>query len=139
MQDSSPYDLRSFVSELDANGELVRIKREVDARFELPALLEQLERAGKAYIFENIAGRDFPLVGGLLSSARRMGLSVGQSAGPDYDHRAHARVYGEALQHPRAPVEVSSAPVKDVILTGADIDLGKLPVPTFLSWTVAPL
>lgn len=138
MQDSSPYDLRSFVSELDANGELVRIKREVDARFELPALLEQLERAGKAYIFENIAGRDFPLVGGLLSSARRMGLSVGQSAGPDYDHRAHARVYGEALQHPRAPVEVSSAPVKDVILTGADIDLGKLPVPTFFELDSGP-
>lgn len=132
------HNLRSFVELLRQNGELVHIKQAADPRFEIPALLEQLEKAGKAYLFENVLDRDYPLVGGLLNSARRMGLAVGQDAGSDYDHRDHARVFNAALQNPLSSVEVDSAPVKDVILTGDSIDLGKLPVPTFFELDSGP-
>ena len=125
------HDLRSFLELLQSRGELVRINREVDPKFEIPALLEQLEKAGKAYIFEKVTDSAFPLVGGLLTSARRMGLAVGQGADESYDHRNHAAVYAQAVQNPFAPVTVTKAPVKDVVLTGDEIDLGRLPVPTF--------
>ncbi len=125
------HDLRSFAESLEANGELVRINREVDPRFELPALLEQLEARQQAYIFEHVSGKSFPLIGGLLSSPRRLGLAVGQNAGEEYSHRDHARVFAAALQNPLPPVTVATGPVKDVVLTGDAIDLDALPVPTF--------
>ncbi|MBT8421811.1 MAG: UbiD family decarboxylase, partial [Gammaproteobacteria bacterium] len=63
-------DLRSFLQLLDDRGELVRISREVNPKFEMPALMVQLEKAGKAFVFENVSGAAFPLTGGLLSNAR---------------------------------------------------------------------
>ncbi len=132
------HNLRSFVELLEQNAELVRIKRPVEARYELPALLEQLEKTGTAYIFENIRGSDFPLVGGLLSSAQRLGIAVGQLADADYSHRDHAKVYATAVQNPIEPAVVSGSPVKEVVLSGADIDLASLPVPTFFELDSGP-
>lgn len=132
------HQLRSFIDALEGRGELIRIAREVDAKYELPALLAQLEKLNKAYIFENVRGAQFPLVGGLLSSAERLGLAVGQDVTGGYDHRDHARVFGAAVQQPRPWVTVTDAPVKEVVRTGADIDLGALPVPTFFELDSGP-
>lgn len=132
------HDLRSFVGLLEDRGELVRITREVEPKFELPALLPQLEKQGKAYLFENVKGAAFPLVGGLLSSAARLGLAVGQDVSGGYDHRNHAQVFGAALQSPHAWQEVATAPVKEVVRTGADINLHELPVPTFFELDSGP-
>jgi 2,5-furandicarboxylate decarboxylase 1 len=125
------HDLRSFIELLEQRGELTRISRSVNPRFELGALLQQLEKAGKAYIFEHLEGASYPLVGGLLSSAQRLGLSVGEDAGVDYDHRDHARVFAAGVQAATATTEVSSGPVKDVVITADEVDLASLPVPTF--------
>ena len=132
------HDLRSFIELLDERGELVRIRREVSPRFELPALMVQLEKAGKAFVFENVKGAALPLTGGLLSNARRLGLAVGQDVSGDYDHRDHARVYREAVAAAQPPRVVDTAPVKDVILRGDDIDLAALPVPTFFELDSGP-
>ncbi len=69
----SVHDLRSFAAWLEEQGELVRITREVERRFELPALLQELEKSGKAYIFTNIKDARFPMIGGLLNSTQRLG------------------------------------------------------------------
>ena len=132
------HDLRSFVEELERLGELVRIRRPVDRKFELPALSVQLEKQGKAYIFENVKEAEFPFVGGLLSSARRLGLSVGQDVTQGYTHRDHARVYAQAVQNPVEPREVESAAVQEVVLEGSAIDMDKVPVPTFFELDSGP-
>lgn len=117
----------------------MRIKREVDPKFELPALLRQLEKSHKAFIFENIKGAEFPLIGGLLNSAKRLGQAVGKdtSSGP-YEHRHHAAAFAAASASPIPHAIVDQAPVKEVIITGAEIDLGKLPVPTFFELDSGP-
>jgi len=125
------HDLRSFATFLEQQGELVRITREVDPRFELPALLEQLEKSGKAFIFSNVRGARFPLIGGLLDSPLRLGQAIGAQVNEDYDHRDHAAAFRAAAAEPIAPRKVATGPVKDVVLTGAAIDLADLPVPTF--------
>jgi len=125
------HDLRSFAEWLEQRGELVRISKEVERRFELPALLVQLEASRKAFIFENIKGARFPLIGGLLNSPARLGQAVGQDVDDGYDHRNHAKVYDKAAAAPVAQVEVATGSVKDVVLTGDDIDLADLPVPTY--------
>lgn len=131
-------DLRSFVELLEQRGELLRIDREVDPRFELPALLQQLEAQQKAYIFSNVKHAAFPLVGGLLSSPTRLGLAVGQDVSDGYDHRDHARVFAAALQNPVEPVSVTTAPVQEVVHEGDDIDLGSIPVCTFFELDSGP-
>jgi 2,5-furandicarboxylate decarboxylase 1 len=132
------HDLRSFADELEKNGELVRISKEVDRRFELPALLVQLEKSGKAFIFDNVRDASFPLIGGLLTSAARLGRSVGQDTSAGYTHREHARTYARGVQSPVEPVVVETAPVKEVVVTGGDIDLSQLPVPTFFELDSGP-
>ena len=127
------HDLRSFAEWLEERGELVRINKEVDPKFELPALLEQLEKSGKAFIFEHVKGASFPLIGGLLNSPERLGQAIGNDTTDGYDHRNHAEAFSAAAAAPQAHVEVAAdaAPVKDVVLTGDAIDLHALPVPTF--------
>ncbi|MCP4000072.1 MAG: UbiD family decarboxylase [Gammaproteobacteria bacterium] len=125
------YDLRSFAAFLEEHGELVRISKEVERQYELPALLEQLEQQHKAFIFDNIKGASFPLIGGLLNSTTRLGQAIGNDISVPYDHRNHAAAYGAASENPVAHIEVETGPVKDVVITGDDIDLADLPVPTF--------
>jgi 2,5-furandicarboxylate decarboxylase 1 len=125
------HDLRSFVALLEEQGELVRISKEVEREFELPALLQQLEKSGKAYIFSNIKGARFPLVGGLLNSTARLGQAIGKDTSTGYDHRNHAAAYQAAVKNPVPHEVVTAAPVKDVVLTGEQINLADLPVPTF--------
>jgi 2,5-furandicarboxylate decarboxylase 1 len=127
----SVHDLRSFAASLEEQGELVRINREVERRFELPALLQELEQSGKAYIFSNIKDARFPMIGGLLDSTERLGKAIGNDTSDGYDHRKHSVAYAAAAESPVPQVEVATGPVKDFVITGDDIDLADLPVPTF--------
>ena len=132
------HDLRSFIAELEQSGELVRISRPVKRKSELPALIKQLEQRGLAYIFEAIEGADVPLVGGLLNGPKRLGQAIGKDVSGTYTHRDHAAAFGQAFANPLPHTVVEKAPVKEVILTGADIDLDKLPVPTFFELDSGP-
>ena len=116
---------------LEEQGELVRISKEVERQYELPALLEQLEKQRKAFIFDNVKGARFPLIGGLLNSTTRLGQAIGNDISEHYDHRNHAAAYGAAAENPITHTEVETGPVKEVVVTGDDIDLADLPVPTF--------
>jgi 2,5-furandicarboxylate decarboxylase 1 len=125
------HDLRSFAALLEDQGELVHISKEVEPRFELPALLQQLEQSRKAFIFDNVKGARFPLIGGLLNSTQRLGQAIGNDTSGVYDHRHHAEAFLAAGAAPVAHEVVATGPVKDVVITGTDIDLADLPVPTF--------
>ena len=100
MNTPQAYDLRQFALQLEQEGALLRITREVEPRFELPALLEQLEQLGKAYIFENVKGAKFPLIGGILDSAERLGMAVGQDTSEGYDHHDHYKYVRQASAKP---------------------------------------
>ena len=53
-------DLRGYIKRLQSEGELIPIKKEVDARY-ISALVAQSD---KALYFEKISGFDFPVVSG---------------------------------------------------------------------------
>lgn len=124
------HDLRSMIRQLESQGELVRISRSVDSKFELAAVMTRLEAQGKAFIFENVRGAAFPLVGGLFNKIERFGIALGESGKP-FGHAEMEAHIEHAKAHPIQPVTVSNAPSKEVIRTGSDIDLYSLPVPTF--------
>lgn len=75
------YDsLRDFVDLLEARGELVRIRREIDPRLEITEIADRCMKmpgGGPALLFENVRGSRIPLAINLLGSRKRMSLALG--------------------------------------------------------------
>ncbi|HJO48529.1 MAG TPA: UbiD family decarboxylase, partial [Candidatus Scalindua sp.] len=61
------YSLQDFIKYLDSNGELIRIKAEVDARLEVTEIsIRALKEGMPALLFENVKGAKFPLAMNVL-------------------------------------------------------------------------
>lgn len=126
--------LRSFMAQLEAEGDLCRIKAEVNWDQEMAAISRvNLGQNGPALLFENIkdyadsyCSRVLTCAIGKLSQAA---LALGMSA-----NSTHQEVIAEFRRRYRAPIApeiVDTGPVKDNILTGDDINLFDLPAPLF--------
>jgi 2,5-furandicarboxylate decarboxylase 1 len=132
------HDFRTLARILEERGELYRIETPVDPRFEMPALMEQIDGERRAYIFENVKGARFPVVGGLLNRLECYGWALGTTPGEpfgqaDLDARIEA-----AKVNGIPPREVATGPVKEVIRRGDDINLHELPVPTYFELDSGP-
>lgn len=116
-------DLRSQLEAVEKWGEVLRITKEVNPRFELPAICKKLE-ADKAVIFEKVKGYSMPVVVGLDNNRSRMARVLGT------DDFGLTPRYLEAIRSPLPPVVVKDGPVKEVKTT-RNIDLlSYLPVIT---------
>ena len=116
-------DLRSQLKAVEAWGDLVRIRKEVNPRFELPAICKKLE-ADKAVLFEKVQGHSMPVAVGLDNNRSRIARVLGT------DDFGLTPRYLEAIHSPLPPQIVSDGPVKEVKIT-QKIDLEKmLPVIT---------
>ncbi|MDO8690652.1 MAG: UbiD family decarboxylase [Dehalococcoidia bacterium] len=117
-----PKDQRDWIRQLDEAGELLHIRKEVDTRVSMGALIyESLE---KALLFENIKGYPgWTCLGQAPGNWRHFGLAFGVPKEKVVEE--YARRIG---QGPRPCTMVSSGPVKEVIWKGADADLTKIPV-----------
>jgi 2,5-furandicarboxylate decarboxylase 1 len=75
-----PYDLRTFLDQLAAQGDLARIQRPVDPRHEIAAVMKRgAEEEGPALLFEHVKVSKIPLVGNVLAARRRLALALGTS------------------------------------------------------------
>jgi 2,5-furandicarboxylate decarboxylase 1 len=126
-------DFRTFVDLLDSEDEVLWVNTEVSPEFELGALLQQAEAQNKAIWFERITGSDFPAVGGVMSNPERHALSLGKSPVQMDDPDSWTDTIAAARANPIDPKTVASGPAAEVILTGADVDLTRLPVPRFFA------
>src|SRR5688572_14596761 len=72
--------LRATVDVLRAAGELVTVDREIEADFEMTAILER-GGTGPAIWFNRVRGYRVPAVGNVLSSRRKMALGLGIAEG----------------------------------------------------------
>src|SRR5512133_410775 len=84
---------RGFLAALEQRGEVQRIKRKVDPRFELASVL-MLRDNGPAQIFENVAGYNMPLVAHVLNSRERLADPQAQP------HAEHAVRRLKKMQNP---------------------------------------
>ena len=119
-------DLREFIAKLEEEGELQRIKVEVDWDVELSAIMRRVfELNGPACLFEKVKDTDYRVFSGGLFGHKKYSLAIGSP--PDlkviYERMMHA------LENPTPPVMVDSGPCKDNIETGDKINLVKFPVP----------
>lgn len=125
-------DLRAFLKEIEAEepDQLVRIKKEVDPHFEVTGVLAKLESERKfpIVIFENVKGSTLPVVTNVHADARRLFRAIGFKNGtlPEF-----IREYAAREEHPIEPVIVNDGPVQEVVLTGSDVDVTRLPILTY--------
>jgi len=151
-------DLRDFLGQLEARGQLKRINTQVDPRLEITEICDRtLRRAGPALLFENPTGHRIPVLGNLFGTAERVALGMGRESA------AALRDVGELLAFLRQPepprgmrdawdklpifrqiLSMSpklrkSAPCQTHIRAGADVDLGSLPVQTCWPGDAGPL
>jgi len=158
-------DLRGFIKELEARGELRRITAPVSPVLEMTELCDRALRAsGPALLFEKPIGHTVPVLGNLFGTVRRIALAMGvDSAAPESHLRDIGRLLA-ALREPEpprglreiwdrlpelrqmvskvldmAPKIRSSAPCQEVVWEGAEVDFARLPVQTCWPGDAGPL
>jgi 4-hydroxy-3-polyprenylbenzoate decarboxylase/2,5-furandicarboxylate decarboxylase 1 len=121
-----PYqDFRQFLDVLRQHGELVDVNRPI-AMTDVGKALKHAYKAGGVAVSFNDTGTDFPLVCGVYSN-RAQALLAFQT-----DEKGILQKVLDGLDNPIAPVMVKGhAPCHEVVLTGDDIDLRSLPIPTY--------
>lgn len=151
-------DLREFIAELEARGDLVRIQAEVDPHLEMTEIADRTLRAGgPALLFENPKGFDTPVLANLFGTQTRVALGMGADS-------IHAlREIGEVLAYLRqpdppkgmrdlwdkapvlkqvlqmGPKTVRNAPCQYHAKEGEDVDLTRLPIQTCWPGDAGPL
>ena len=111
---------RDFLAKLDANDELLHLKKPVDPR----SLSTLIAQSSQAVMFESVSEYpDWRVAGGLVGTRRRLALAMGSS---EDDVAVH---FERGLRNPIAPVMVDQAPCQEVIQEGAAVDLTSIPYP----------
>jgi 4-hydroxy-3-polyprenylbenzoate decarboxylase len=149
--------LRDFIDFLEKKGDLVRVKARVSPYLEMTEIQRRvLAEGGPAILFENVEGHDFPVLVNLFGTTHRVAWGLGTT-------KDKLRELGETLaflKNPEPPdgwkeaigmfplvkklmntkpKSVKSAPCQEIVLSGDDIDLSKLPIQTCWPNEAAPL
>jgi len=128
--------LRGFLRmvETEFPDEFLRIRQEVDTKFESTAMLFELDRAGRSpvVVFENIKGNHMQLVTNVAGSRKLLAACLGvKVADLPTAFRERCQKY--------IPCEVvGTAAWDEVVLEGSQIDLTKLPIPLQFTVDAAP-
>jgi len=111
-------DLREFIALLEEKGELLRMREEIDPKFEIGAINRLLvEHRGPAVLFENIVGSPAPVVSFLFGSENRINLAFGTE-----NRKQTLEKYLKALEDNwPEPTIVDSGPCKENIITDPDL------------------
>ena len=151
-------DLRDFIEQLEKIGQLKRITQPISTDLEMTEISDRTLRAeGPALLFENPIGYDMPVLTNLFGTPDRVALAMGQkdvTALRDVgkllamlkepepptgfkDAIDKLPIYKQVLNMPTK--RLKKAPCQQIVLTGDDVDLTKLPIQTCWPGDVAPL
>lgn len=136
-------DLRSFLRALEREGDLKRIKAEVDPYLEVGEIVDRVQKSGgPALLFEDVKGSAMPLAMNVYGTDRRLlkaldlkayediSGKIGGLLKPELPHgfvgvrEAFGKLAGMTHVPPK---KVKEAPVQEVVLQGDDVDLEQLP------------
>jgi len=127
-------DLRDWLKQVEAIGELRTVKEEVDWEEELTAVTYMVgkEKGGPALLFENVKGYGDGkrvLSNILGSSLRRIALACGLPT--ELSTMELIQKTRNLYQNPIPPeiIDPKAAPVNENIVAGADVDLYQFPAP----------
>ena len=144
-----PYhSLREFIDRLENENELVRIKDHVSPILEITEITDRVSKqpgGGKALLFENVEGSNIPVLINAFGSSKRINMALGvrdiEKIPNDIDKYLKIKppssllekvkllpMLLEAAAFPPKMVSSRQASCQEVVLTGDDVDLGKIPI-----------
>jgi len=151
-------DLRDFISQLEATGELKRVAAEVSPQLEMTEICDRaLRSAGPALLFERPTGHSIPVLGNLFGTVGRVAAAMGLSDVKELKEVGKLLAYLKEPEPPKgladlwdkfplfkqvlnmAPKERSSAPCQEIVWEGKEVDLARLPVQTCWPGDAGPL
>jgi 2,5-furandicarboxylate decarboxylase 1 len=120
-------DLRSYLADLAASGDLLDVDREVGLDHELSAVTKLTEPAGApALRFTTVRGHTMPVVTALFGTRERVARALGVPVDAAVERVLTAVAAGEPS--PPRPVDSADAPVHQVVRTGDEASLDALPI-----------
>jgi 4-hydroxy-3-polyprenylbenzoate decarboxylase len=151
-------DLRDFLNQLEAKGELKRVRQEIDPYLEMTEICDRtLKAGGPALLFENVKGSDMPVLGNLFGTPERVALGMGEESVTALREVGKLLAQLKEPEPPKgmkdaweklpvfrkvldmAPKEVKGAPCQARVVEGDDVDLSKIPVQTCWPGDAGPL
>ncbi len=162
-------DLREFIAQLEAAGELRRVAQAVDPRLEMTELCDRVLKVGGPALlflhplgdFRAPSGAPIPVLGNLFGTPLRVARAMGADGSNWRDSLREVGRLLAFLKEPEppkglkdawqttrplvlkvmdmAPKVKSSAPCQDVVWEGSDVDLARLPVQTCWPGDAGPL
>ena len=131
-----PRDLREWLAAVEQAGELIRIREPVDLDEELSAVTYMVAQrpAAPALLFENVKGAEpgHAVLSNMLGSSKtRFAIAVGLDPTLQTAEMIQAMRRRMGTKIAPAMVAPDHAPINEVVLTGGDIDLRRLPAPKF--------
>jgi len=131
-----PKDLRSFISAVESKHpeEIARVIKPISPRYEITALLTRLERSKRFPLLfcEKVNGSDAPVVINVQASRKLMAFAL--ECRPD----ELADAFSARQNQPIPPVELSAAPVHEVLRLDDEVDLTQVPLLTHYDVNAAP-
>jgi 2,5-furandicarboxylate decarboxylase 1 len=124
--------IRSYIDKLSDNDTLIRIKKEVSPKFEIPALMKHIERQGKAVLFERVQNSKFPVINNVFGS-RNMLAILFETSREDVTQEFTAR--SKQLIPAKT---INQAQGEYVQRIGEDVNLFELPIITHCGKDAAP-
>ncbi len=151
-------DLRDFIHQLEAKGELVRISKEIDTDLEMTEIADRTLRAGgPALLFENPKNHTMPVLANLFGTPERVAMGMGQNSVEALREVGKLLAYLKEPEPPKGlkdlwqklPVfkqvlnmpakTVKKGPCQEVVISGEEVDLTQIPVQRCWPGDVAPL
>ena len=151
-------DLRDFIAQLEKQGELKRIKVEVDPVLEMTVICDRvLKQGGPALLFENPKGFNISVLANLFGTPKRVAMGMGAQDVSELRGIGELLAYLKEPEPPKgmkdameklpvfrqvlnmAPKLISSPPCQEVIRIGDEVDLADYPIQTCWPEDVGPL
>ncbi len=151
-------DLRDFIQQLEAQGELKRITLEVDPYLEMTEISDRvLRQGGPALLFENPKGFSTPVLTNLFGTPKRVAMGMGEESVDALREVGKLLAFLKEPEPPKglkdawqsipkfrkvldmAPKKLKKAPCQQVIIDKDQVDLHNIPIQTCWPGDAAPL
>jgi len=121
--------IRDFVAAYEATfpGEVVHVAEPVSTDHDIMALVLEYERRRRwpVLLFEKVTGADMPIIANVVASRKALAWALG------VPEARLAQEYARRIKDTIKPNVVARAPFRERLLTGRDLDLRRLPIPTY--------
>jgi 2,5-furandicarboxylate decarboxylase 1 len=115
-------EFRSLLRSLDAQGQLLRVEREVDPVYEVNAVIKRVQKTvNQPVLFEHVRGAQFPLVSNIFGQRRTVPYAL---------EIAPEQLLAELTDRESRPLptkRIENAAVQEVVQIGQDVCLDDIP------------